>query len=181
MLKMFTTQLTGLFKRIHDKEEFVFEDGARLIAQAAISDGTIYMFGSKEMESVVLEATVGVEPLRFAKRFPGTVDSLDFEIKGSDRAIIISRFSTDEDAIQYGRWLHELNVPFIAISTKVESDQEDLFDIADVSLNLHLTKGLLPDEVGNRFGFPSTMAALFAYYGLKFTFDEILAEYDEEI
>jgi hypothetical protein len=48
-------------------------------------------------------------------------------------------------------------------------------------MNLQLSKGLLPDEVGNRFGLPSSMAALFTYYGLKFTFDEILAEYEEEL
>ncbi|MFL6556676.1 MAG: DUF2529 family protein, partial [Bacillus sp. (in: firmicutes)] len=33
MLKMFTTQLTGMFKRIEEKEEYSFEDGARLLAQ----------------------------------------------------------------------------------------------------------------------------------------------------
>ena len=37
MLKMFTTQLTGLFKRIEEKEEYSFEDGARLLAQGARS------------------------------------------------------------------------------------------------------------------------------------------------
>ena len=34
MLKMFTTQLSGLFNRIFDKEELSIEDGARLLAQA---------------------------------------------------------------------------------------------------------------------------------------------------
>jgi hypothetical protein len=35
-MKMFTTQLTGLFKRIEEKEEFSFEDGARLLARVRI-------------------------------------------------------------------------------------------------------------------------------------------------
>jgi uncharacterized phosphosugar-binding protein len=178
MLKMFSTQLTGLFKRIHEKEEFAFEDAARLIAQAAVSEGTIFLYGNKEMESVVLEATVGTEPLRFAKKWS---DAGGGEIQESDRAIIISRFSTDEESIEIARKLQTVGVPFVAISTKVDSEEEDLFDLADVTLNLQLKKGLLPDEIGNRFGFPSSMAALFAYYGLKFTFDEIMAEYEEEI
>jgi hypothetical protein len=42
-----------------------------------------------------------------------------------------------------------------------------------------LTKGLLPDDFGNRYGFPSPMAGLFVYYGLKFTIEEIIAEYEE--
>jgi hypothetical protein len=177
MLKMFSTQLTGLFKRIQDKEEFAFEDAARLIAQAAVSEGSIFLFGHKEMEAVVLEATVGAEPLRYAKRFPNEVT----HIQESDRAIIITRYSTDVEAIECGKKLQEIGVPFVAISTKMASDTEDLFDLSDVAMNLQLSKGLLPDEVGNRFGLPSSMAALFTYYGLKFTFDEILAEYEEEL
>jgi uncharacterized phosphosugar-binding protein len=176
MLKMFTTQLTGLFKRIQEKEEFAFEDAARLIAQAAVSEGSIYLYGVREMEAVVLEATVGAEPMRFAKPFPAETS----EILDSDRAIIVSRFSTDPEALACAQQLRDAGVPFVALATKMESSEEDLFDLADVSLNLQLTKGLLPDEMGNRFGFPTVMAGLFAYYGLKFTFDEILAEYEEE-
>jgi hypothetical protein len=176
MLKMFSTQLTGLFKRIQDKEEFAFEDAARLIAQAAVSEGSIFLFGHLEMEAIVLEATVGAEPLRFAKKFPSELA----DIQESDRAIIITRYSTDIEAIECGKRLQEIGVPFVAISTKMDSETEDLFDLADVTLNLQLTKGLLPDETGNRYGLPTSMAALYAYYGLKFTFDEILAEYEEE-
>jgi hypothetical protein len=176
MLKMFSTQLTGLFKRIQDKEEFAFEDAARLIAQAAVSEGSIFLFGHLEMEAIVLEATVGAEPLRFAKKFPSELAN----IQESDRAIIITRYSTDVEAIECGKRLQEIGVPFVAISTKMDSETEDLFDLADVTLNLQLTKGLLPDETGNRYGLPTSMAALYAYYGLKFTFDEILAEYEED-
>jgi uncharacterized phosphosugar-binding protein len=176
MLKMFSTQLTGLFKRIQDKEEFAFEDAARLIAQAAVSEGSIFLFGHLEMEAVVLEATVGAEPLRFAKKFPSELT----DIQESDRAIIITRYSNDVEAIECGKRLQEIGVPFVAISTKMDSETEDLFDLADVTLNLQLTKGLLPDETGNRYGLPTSMAALYAYYGLKFTFDEILAEYEED-
>ncbi|HYK71974.1 MAG TPA: DUF2529 domain-containing protein [Pseudoneobacillus sp.] len=176
MLKMFSTQLAGLFKRIHEKDEFIFEDGARLLAQAAVGNGSIFIFGNKEMEAVALEAIVGAEPFRYAKKSPDDVA----EIKESDRAIVVSRFSTDEEAVECAKALMKLQVPFVALATKMETSDEDLFDLADVAINLQLTKGLLPDETGNRFGFPSVMAALFAYYGLKFTYDEILAEYEDE-
>ena len=50
-------------------------------------------------------------------------------------------------------------------------------ELADVHIDLQLIKGLLPNDAGERFGYPSSMAALYVYYGLKFTIEEILAEY----
>ena len=46
-----------------EKEEFNIEDGARLLAQAAVGDGTIYIHGFGEMDGVTKEALEGVEPL----------------------------------------------------------------------------------------------------------------------
>jgi uncharacterized phosphosugar-binding protein len=176
MLKMFSTQLTGLFKKIHEKEEFGFEDAARLIAQAAVRESSIFFYGTNEMEAVVSEATLGAEPMRYAKRLPENLT----QVKESDRVIVISRYTNDEAAIHCARKLVEQGIPFVAMATKAESIGDDLFDLADVGLNLHLVKGLLPDEYGNRFGLPFGIAALFAYYGLKFTYDEIISEYEEE-
>jgi hypothetical protein len=166
LLKMFTTQLTGLFKRIEEKEEFSFEDGARLLAQAPAGDGRIYIAGIGEMKAVEVEALEGAEPLKSAKVFT----DID-ELTDADRVLLIAR--TGEDAAETAGMLLERGIPFVAVSTgEIEN--------ADVHIELGLKKGLLPDEVGNRYGYPSSMAALYVYYGLKFTIDEILAEYDEE-
>ena len=69
MLKMFSTQLTGLFKSIMEKEEFNIEDAARLLTQAAVGEGTIYIYGFGEMEGVTNEALQGIEPLLKAKAY----------------------------------------------------------------------------------------------------------------
>ncbi|MBR3379532.1 MAG: DUF2529 family protein, partial [Bacillus sp. (in: Bacteria)] len=37
MLKIFTTQLSGIFSRIGEKQAEAIEDGARLLAQAVVS------------------------------------------------------------------------------------------------------------------------------------------------
>lgn len=66
----------------------------------------------------------------------------------------------------------------MAVSTIKTESSENLADLADVHIDLKLAKGLLPDEEGNRFGYPASMAALFVYYGIKFTIEEILAEYE---
>ena len=174
MLKMFSTQLTGLFKRIQENEEFAMEDSARLLAQAAVGDGNIYIFATNEMNAVAYEATEGQEPLKNA-----AVWSIDHPIEGlseTDRFLIVSSNSNDEEAVKMGEILSENGIPFVAISTVQEG--HGLADLADVHLDLKLKKGLLPDDDGNRFGFPTSIAALFVYYGIKFTLEEILEEYE---
>ncbi|MBT2657740.1 DUF2529 domain-containing protein [Bacillus sp. ISL-18] len=176
MLKMFTTQLTGVFKKIAEKEEFSFEDGARLLAQAPAGDGSIYIYGTREMKAVALEAVEGAEPLQAAKVLTeAEIDGLS----DADRVLLFSRFSTDGPALELAHLLRDKMIPFVAASTVIEPADQDLSQLADVHIDLRLTKGLLPDEAGNRYGYPSAMATLFIYHGLKFTIDEILAEYEE--
>jgi hypothetical protein len=176
MLKMFTTQLTGLFKRIADTAEFSFEDGARLLAQAPAGDGSIYIYGVAEMKAVELEALEGAEPLKSAKRLD---DSTVSELTEADRVIIFSRNSTDEAALRVAGELQGKNIPFVAVSTVLDAEgYSGLAEIADVHIDLGLKMGLIPDEFGGRVGYPAAMAGLYAYYGLKFTIDEILEEYE---
>ncbi|WP_010175565.1 DUF2529 family protein [Bacillus coahuilensis] len=178
MLKMFSTQLTGLFGRVQANEEFAMEDAARLLAQAVAGEGKIYIKGFAEMESVELEATKGQEPMRGAY----TIDMYE-EITEADRVLVVSRFSNDAGAIILAKKLVRRGISFVAISGGVKQrveGEEDLRDLADVHVDTKLLKGMLPGELGARFGFPGSMAALFAYHGMKFVFDEILTEYFEE-
>lgn len=164
-MKIFTTQLTGLFKRIEEKAEFSFEDGARLLAQGQ----TIYLVGFREMKAVEFEALEGAEPLK------GALTNVD-AATSADRVLLFTRTSADGDALELAAKLLEKDIPFVAVSTSVSDGK--LEEMADVHINLQLAKGLLPDDFGNRYGYPSSMAALYVYYGLKFTIDEILAEYE---
>lgn len=176
MLKMFSTQLSGLFKRIQDKEELAMEDSARLLAQAVIGSGKLYILATNEMKAIAYEATESQEPLRKGVIWKAD-DNFD-NISETDRFLIVSRYSTDEEAVKLGKSLVEKGIPFVAISTVLSEEKESLVHLADVHIDLSLTKGLLPDEEGNRFGFPASMAALFVYYGIRFTIEEILAEYE---
>ncbi|MFE8698040.1 DUF2529 domain-containing protein [Cytobacillus sp. FJAT-53684] len=176
MLKMFTTQLTGLFKRIQEKEELAMEDSARLLAQAIIGSGQLYIFATKEMNAVAYEATLSQEPLKKSSIWDSK-NGLD-EISEADRFLIVSRYSTDEEAVKMGKYLLEKGIPFTAISTVSTVEGESLVHLADVHIDLSVSKGLLPDDEGNRFGFPASMAALYVYYGIRFTIEEILADYE---
>jgi hypothetical protein len=166
-MKMFTTQLTGLFKRIEEKAEFSFEDGARLLAQGQ----SIYLVGFREMKAVEYEALEGAEPLK------GALTNIEAATP-ADRVLLFTRTSADEDALALAFTLKEKDIPFVAVSTCVPDGGEKLEELADVHINLQLLKGLLPDDYGNRYGYPSSIAGLYVYYGLKFTIDEILAEYE---
>lgn len=176
MLKMFSTQVAGLFKRISEREELAIEDGARLLAQAAAGEGSIYIYGINEMSAIQFEAENGQEILTSAK----AADSINVLslVSDADRALIVSRFSTDPEAVAAARLLVEKGISFVGISTVILDSDDDLSSLADVHINLGLTKGLLPDDQGGRVGFPTSMAALFVYYALRFTIDEILEEYE---
>ncbi|MBN8194485.1 DUF2529 domain-containing protein [Bacillus sp. NTK074B] len=174
MIKMFTTQLTGLFKRIYDKQEFEIEDGARLLAQAAIGQGNIYIQAFGEMEAVTAEALYGAEPLPSAKRYDASVDLTE-----ADRVLIVSRYSTDAEALALGKKLSAEGVPFVAVSGVVEGE-ENVLDLADIHLDTKLIKGMLPgDEIGERVSFPSSMAALYLYFAVGFVIREMLEEFEE--
>ncbi|MCM3602075.1 DUF2529 domain-containing protein [Robertmurraya korlensis] len=175
MLKMFTTQLTGLFKKIQDKEDLSIEDGARLLSQALIGDGHIFIFAENELSAVQSEAIHSKEPLQRARVLEG-LPQRD-EVTVADRVLILARTTLDERAVAVGKALEEKGIPFVSVATVVEGNGESLNDLAHVHIDLQLKKGLLPDEEGNRYGYPASMAALYVYYGLKFTIDEIMEEY----
>jgi hypothetical protein len=121
-MKMFTTQLTGLFKRIEEKEEFSFEDGARLLAQGQ----NIYIVGFKEMKGVEFEALEGAEPLK------GALTNVD-AAKRADRVLLFTRHSDDQEAVELAGILHEKGIPFVAVSTPVSEDGK-LEELADVHI-----------------------------------------------
>jgi uncharacterized phosphosugar-binding protein len=180
MLKIFTTQLQGVFNRIAGSEEFALEDGARLLAQASVGDGRIYVHGVKEMKAIEAEAVQGAEPLMNTSSL-SDLDSYH-DLTDTDRALIVSRFSTDEEAVNTAKALRELGTKLVGISTLMDpetaggSAAETLDSLVDVHIDMKLKKPLIPGDDGERFGFPSSMTALYVYYGLAFTLKEMLEE-----
>lgn len=173
MLKIFSTQLTGYFQRIMTSEDINIEDGARILAQTILHKGTIYIRGINEMASIELEALQGAEPLRQARLLTNVDD-----VNAMDAVLLVSRYATDEEIVHLAKQLREKNIPLIGISTIKEGGQT-LLSYTDVHIDTKLTRSLLPADDGSRFGYPSIMTALFAYYGLAFTTKEILEDYED--
>ncbi|WP_077619936.1 DUF2529 domain-containing protein [Bacillus sinesaloumensis] len=177
MLKIFTTQLQGQFKRIMEQEEMNMEDGARILAQSVISGGTIYVHGFGEMVAITTEALEGAEPLQSAKAL-FTKEKMN-EIGDIDSVLLITRLSTDEEAIALAEDLRGKGVQTVAISALVKTEGErTLNEIVDIHIDSKLQKPLIPDDDGTRFGFPSVITALYAYFGLKFTIKEMVEEFE---
>ncbi|MBY0025891.1 DUF2529 domain-containing protein [Priestia aryabhattai] len=176
MLKIFTTQLSGFFKRIEEQEEFQFEDAARILAQASVGEGFIYIYGVEEMHAITLEALSSAEPLSQTKALP--LHELD-QLTSVDRVLLVSRFSTDHKAVEIAERLKKRDIPFVSIAAvPKEIVDSSLTALADAHIDTKLLKPLIPGEDGSRFGFPAMMVALYAYYGLIFTLKEIVEEYE---
>lgn len=175
MLKIFSTQLNGLYKKIIEKEEFNLEDAARLLTQATVGDGIIYIHGFGEMDGVSKEALHGMEPLLKAADY-----NSDITLSQEDRFLLFSRYSNDQEAVQLAQKLNGDGIPFVAVSTIVQTETDSLETLADVHINLQVERGLIPKEDGNRMGYPTLLVALFVYFGIKFTIEEILHEYLED-
>ncbi|GIN69766.1 hypothetical protein J14TS2_02410 [Bacillus sp. J14TS2] len=173
MQKMFTTQLLGLFTRIMDKEAYSIEDGARLLAQASAGEGVIYIKGFGEMEGVVLEAINGPEPLENVRVLKDVAD-----LKPIDRVLLFTRFSDDHKANEFAKQLEEKGISFVAVSGVKKTTEHHLPDVADVHINTFVLKPLIPNEDGERVGFPTLIAGLYIYTCIKFILDEILTEYE---
>ena len=146
------------------------EDSARLLAQALVGEGFIYLHGTNEMDGIVAEALFGAEPMKQAKRL--FENGKEVEVTSADRVLLISRFSTDEEVVAIAK-LQADGHSIVGISA-IQEGTESLEQYTDVHIDTKLLKGLIPDDEGNRYGFPSLMIALFAYHGIKFTIDEML-------
>lgn len=177
MLKMFTTQLTGLFSRVSGKNEFEYEVAARLLAQVLAGDGAVYVKGFGEMAAVELEATVGAEPWPGAK----VLDDVD-TLNSVDRVLVVSRFAHDPAAMILAKKLVAANIPFVTIAEveRERKDEEGLHTLADSFLHTGVGKAMLPKEDGTRMGFPSALAALYSYHQLYFVYMEFAEELFEE-
>lgn len=177
MSKILTTQLTGLFQRIGQSEEEAIEETARLLAQAAIGQGTVYFATFGEMEAIAINALHSVQPFANFKRYENSVALLP-----ADRVIIFTRHATDEQALQLARKLNADFIPFSAVASEVASDSNELSDLAYTYISLKMRGGILPHptKLGERIVFPHVMAALFIYEAIKMEFDEMLMDDEDE-
>ncbi|WP_088042019.1 DUF2529 family protein [Bacillus sp. EAC] len=174
MLKIFTTQLTGVFQKILKNEE-VFEDAARFLAQAMIGEGKVFVHGTKEFNGISSEVAYGADQINSIE--PLFINGEIQNLSTVDRVLLFTRQTDDLEAIEIAKNLSDSSIGLVIVSTT--SDNEDsLSDLADVFINYELTRKLVPTDEGDRIGYPSLLIGLFIYHCLLLTINEILADYE---
>lgn len=174
MLKMLTTQLTGLLQRITSDQEETIEEAARLLAQAGIADGKVYFACFGEMKALEYNAQFAEEP--FAKMTPWTKDA---NITDLDRVLIVTRHANDAEALALAQQLYDAFIPFAVITSEKQADAGKMADLAYVYVSLKIKQGLIPNDIGERIVVPHVIAALFVYEAIKVQYDEML--FDDEV
>ncbi|MED1864807.1 DUF2529 family protein [Fictibacillus nanhaiensis] len=180
MLKIFSTQVAGLLKSISDKEEQSIEESSRLLAQSILSEGTVYFKGFNEMEAIVSEALFGENKFRAGAKYS---DELLSELLPVDSVVVATRFLNDEEAVALCSKIRKTSACHVILIGGRRKDADidvNVEDLADIVIDTKAVRGLVPLDDGSRLGFPSGLTALFAYYALFLTTEEILEEYDEE-
>lgn len=172
MKKMFTTQLVGLFNQL---DEFQLEDAARLLSQALIGDGRIYIYAKEEMAAVSAEALYGKESLSRVSPLldEGSIAQLD----SADRVFLLSRESDDEEMFAIAEQMSEQNISVVGLTAFHRNDGKPQWtDLVDIHLDLEMTTSLVPTDTGDRIGYPASLLALYTYFCLYLLISEILSE-----
>ena len=173
MQKIFSTQLTGIFNNIN-KEEFDIEDAARLLAQALVGEGSIYIVGFEEMAGIIEQALNGREVFPSCKPLLNTE-----EVTTIDRVLLFSRTNHHPESLALAKKLEEKAIPFVSVATSQEGEEAGLDDFSHVHINLKLKRGLVPTDKGERIGYPSLLIALYVLHLIQFTLIELIEEYNE--
>ncbi|KGX86470.1 DUF2529 family protein [Pontibacillus litoralis] len=171
MLKMFSTQLTGTFQRINEKQGNHIEDAARALAQAIVGDGHIYVCGTGEMVALHDEIEQGAEKLPKTSIFREGLT-----LTPLDRVIVASRHANDEAAIKLTKHIQAQGAEVIQISSTTKEDNP-LQQLANYHIDTQMTGPMLPFDM-ERIGFPTLMGMLYVYHALYLTTKEIISEYE---
>ncbi|WP_026691615.1 DUF2529 family protein [Alteribacter aurantiacus] len=177
MDKIFSTQLQGLLNKMNDTYEEAFEDASRILAQTITSRGKIGILAKGEMEGVLAQAIKGVDRFESVVELEeGNLDVLD----EMDTALIFSPSPNEATCCMAADSLKGRGIQTVAVFTgeKRDEDGPSLEDLTDVSIDLGVKKGLIPNDRGERVGQPRLLMALYAYYNLYFTTEEILSEHE---
>mgnify|MGYP003562601008 FL=1 len=168
-MKMLTTQLSGLLQRIAGSEEENMEETARLLAQAAAREGTVFFATFGEMKSISINAQFAAEPFPSMQAW-----SPEIKLTSADRVWILTRSCEDEEALKLAKKLSDEFIPFSALAAEPVSEDNMLAELAYTYISTKLSKGLLPTEDGGRTVLPHALAGLFVYEAVKMQVNEML-------
>ncbi|EZH66215.1 hypothetical protein DH09_09775 [Bacillaceae bacterium JMAK1] len=171
MLKMYTTQLQRVFTKIQEQEEQIDECG-RLLAQALVGEGSIYVVGGTRYEALAKALVHNQDTV-------SRVASLNLHKESSklnsvDRLIVITDGEETTEEIEQLQKALSSETPLVFIGPTAPS----LNDVNGMEPPFHITiesRGLIPNLDGSRSGYPEELAIVYTYQALMFQIQELLA------
>ncbi len=157
-------------------DEDMMEDAARLLSQALIGDGNVYIYGKDEMVAVAAEALYGKEKLEHVK--PLFEKGVMAELDPADRVLLISRNAYDEEMIDVVEQVSANGILIVGMSAVQNDLKKQWIDWTDVHLNLNVHNSLVPTDSGERIGYPASLMALYTYFCLHLLITDFLSEYE---
>lgn len=170
-MKMFSTQLHGLFQKIIGQEEQL-EDGARLLAQGPSGQGRIIVSSTPELEGIARTLATHVEASERTTYFKGG------DIASTDRVLL---FAGREEHASLASQIHmfkQKEVPLVVVAPFSEEEIEEVLEFTDIWIEPPVQGGIIPDEKGNRVGDPTALCALFTGQVLYLYVKEMLEEFE---
>ncbi|NGP44712.1 DUF2529 family protein [Bacillaceae bacterium SIJ1] len=179
MFQIIPTQALGHFKKMA-VEEPSYEDGARLLAQAITSQGTIYAYTKNEGHLVLTLAEHSSDQSILQLKPILSEQAIDQFSKcaPTDRLLISVPWEDDPEAVHMCQLAqeHGLEVLTLASLSESPSSSNGLSQRSDVFIPLHVQQGLFLDEDGNRHLKPHSLAFIMAYHWLTLLTKEIINE-----
>ncbi|AMX00881.1 DUF2529 family protein [Rummeliibacillus stabekisii] len=169
MLKMLSTQIGGLLKRVATDQEEAIEETARLLAQAGIGEGFVYFACFDELKAVEINAMQAAEPFQQLRPFTPEANITDI-----DRVCIFTRTAHDPNALKLAQTLYDAFIPFAVVASEKVENAGKMADLAYTYISMDIKKGLLPNDLGERIVLPHSLTALFIYEAIKMSYDEMV-------
>lgn len=174
-MKMYITQLRGVFEAISRDNEEALEETGRRVAQSLVSGGQVYVHGWTSLSAVVHEATESPNALPGAKPLldePGQPVTLSDQ----DTLLLFVPAEYENEALNWNQKFRSSGADLIAIS--FQKDNPSFDEAWDGHLTLPPAQPLIPFTDTKKIGEPSSLAALFLYHLIFFSVMEILDEQD---
>lgn len=169
MMKILATQFNGKLQTLAKQEDELF-DVVRLLAQALVGEGTVYVDAYGECEGLYPMLSEGPDQM---KRVTKIKDRKT--LHAVDRVLIFTPDTERSDLLaslaRYDAW----HTPYAIVTL---SDVTETLERSIAPLALKFNKGLLPAEYGSRHGLPSLALCAFLLTHILTQLQEMTEEWD---
>lgn len=155
MDKILQTQLTNVYNKINDQAE-ALEMAARLLAQAAVGEGKIFIRGLGDYELLEDFIANGELALPESEVFDGISP-----LTSADRVLVIAKFM-DEQTMTFISELESTNIEYVLMANADKSHLDKVESIHHF-INLSSPREVIPTPDFDRIVNPHVNGFLYAY------------------